>query len=157
MTESKNFWQDLKSGRFVSMVKESSKGETLSTPSEVYNVMKPLFAEEDDIEKIFCIFLNSKNRVIAIEKLFTGSISSCVVYPREIIKQVLKYKASSVIVVHNHPSGNPEPSQHDKVLTKKLNDALSCIDVKLLDHIIVAEGYCSMASEGLMGESRRKF
>ena len=82
MNANKQFWKDLKSGVFVSMVKESAKGETLSNPTEVYNALKPLFAEQDDVECLFGIFLNGKNRIMAIEKLFSGSITSSAIYPR---------------------------------------------------------------------------
>lgn len=97
----KKFWEDLKSGRFVSMVKESSKGKQLSNSQEVYNVMKPMFAENDDVEALYCIFLDAKNKIIAIEKMFSGSISSSMVYPREILKTIIKFKAISIIMVHN--------------------------------------------------------
>ncbi len=68
------FWDELKSGKFASMVKESAKGKTLKDSSEVYNILKPLFAKTDDVEQFFCIFLDTKNHVTAIEKLFSGSL-----------------------------------------------------------------------------------
>ena len=76
MNDSLQFWEDLKSGRFVSMVKESSKGKSLSNSQEVYNVFKPIFEEEDDVEKVYIIFLDARNKILAIEKVFTGTITS---------------------------------------------------------------------------------
>ena len=103
MTHKERFWQDLKSGKFVSMVKESSKGQTVSNSREVYNITKPLFSQNPDVESLYCIFLDSKNRIIAIEKMFSGSINSSPVYPREIVKKVLSLGATALVVAHNHP------------------------------------------------------
>lgn len=146
----RQFWSDLKSGVFVSMVKESARGESLNNPREVYNTLKPLFAENDDVECLYGIFLNSKNRILAIEKLSAGSISSAVLYPREVIKMVLRHKAAAMVLAHNHPSGNFLPSPEDRALTNRIYAALKTIDVDLLDHIIVADGFYSFADEGLL-------
>ena len=146
--EKKQFWSALKSGEFASMVKESSKGKCLLASEEVYNVMKPIFAEKDDIERMYCIFLNGQNRVIAIEKMFDGTISCAVIYPRELIKRILQLKATAVILVHNHPSGDPSPSKEDKTLTMKVGVVMSGIDVLLHDHVIIGDGYYSMADSG---------
>jgi len=146
--EKEQFWKALKSGQFASMIGESSKGQALLSAQEVYNVMKPLFAEADDVERMYCIFVNTKNRLIAIEKIADGTISHSVIYPREIIKQILALKAVGVVFVHNHPSGDPEPSIEDKKITMKLATALSSMDVDLLDHVIVGDNYHSMADSG---------
>ncbi len=154
--QSAQFWEDLKSGRFISMVKESSKGEALSNSSEVYNVMKPLFAENDDVESLYCIFLNSKNRILAIEKMFSGSLTSSMVYPREIVKKVLSHKAAALIIAHNHPSGCTAPSPEDISITKRMQMALSSIDVTLHEHLIIGDGYYSMADSGLLSNLKHK-
>ena len=146
--EEKHFWEALKSGAFVSMVKESSRGKSLLDSNSVFNVMKPVFAEEGDVERMYCIFIDEKNRVIAIEKIASGTISSAVIYPRELIKRILAHKAAAAILVHNHPSRDTAPSIEDKFLTMKLALALSSIDVTLHDHIIVGDGYYSMADSG---------
>jgi len=95
------FWKNLKSGHFVSMVKEASQGQILSNSREVYNVMKPLFAENDDVESVYCIFLNAKNRILAIEKMFSGTISASAIYPRELVKRILALKSSAIVLTHN--------------------------------------------------------
>ncbi|MCD4676581.1 MAG: DNA repair protein RadC [Desulfobacula sp.] len=146
--DKKQFWDDLKSGTFASMVKESSKGKHLYSPKDVYHVMKPIFAEKDDIERVYCIFLNVKNRVIAIEKMFDGTINYSMIYQREIVKRVISLKATAVLLVHNHLSGDPKPSSEDKKLTMKVGISLMSMDVKLHDHIIVGDSYYSMADAG---------
>ena len=148
MCENIDFWTDLKSGRFASMVRESSTGQKLNNPEETYNIMKPLFADQDDVESFYVIFLNAKNKILGIEKLFSGSITSSSVYPREIVKRVLALKSSAVILVHNHPSGDTEPSNSDYTITTKIGVVLESISVTIHDHIIVGEGYHSLAESG---------
>ena len=144
------FWEELRSGRFVSMVKESSKGKTLRSSFEAFNVLKPLFADEDDVEKMFFIFMNQKNQIILIENLFKGSIAGSAIYPREVIKRIIQLKANALVMVHNHPSGDPHPSNEDKSITLRIMLATSAIDVGVLDHIIIGESYFSMADEGII-------
>ncbi|MBC8430788.1 MAG: DNA repair protein RadC [Desulfobacterales bacterium] len=157
MNNPSTFWKDLKSGHFVSMVKETSQGQTLSNSREVYNVMKPLFAEKDDVEFVYCIFLNAKNRILAIEKMFSGTISSSAIYPRELIKRIIALKSSAIVIAHNHPSGCTEPSAEDKAITVKTAMALASIDVTLHDHIIVGEGFYSMADAGLLQSVKSRY
>ena len=157
MTNEAKFWDDLKSGRFVSMVKESSKGQALSNSQEVYNVLKPVFAEEDDIEKVYIIFLDACNKVLAIENLFSGSITSSSIYPREIVKRLIQLKASAFIMAHNHPSGHIRPSSEDKSITVKVGIAAASIDVQFHDHIIIGDGYHSMADSGWLKDVSSRF
>jgi len=153
----KSFWQNLKSGRFARMVKEESKGRELGGPHEVFNIIKPIFAENRDVERMYGIFLDTTNRILAIEKLFTGSLTSASVYPREIVKKVLSFKAGAVVITHNHPSGDTQPSVEDKQITKKVAMALATIDVCLHDHIIVGENYYSFSEQGLMKDMSHEF
>ena len=157
MNNSKTFWNDLKSGHFLSMVKESSQGQILSNSQEVYNVMKPLFSENDDVETVYCIFLNAKNRILAIEKMFSGTISSSAIYPREVIKRILALKSSAIVLTHNHPSGFVEPSAEDKAITIRITIALESIDVTLHDHIIIGDGFHSMMDSGFLNGVGRRF
>ena len=142
------FWEDLKSGRFVSMVKETSKGESVNNSREVYNILKPLFAEQDDVEQAYFIFLNAKNRILSIEKLFSGSLIASTIYPREIVKRLIALKSCAFVMVHNHPSGSVEPSKEDVAVTIKIGMAATCIDAIFHDHIIIGDGYHSMADSG---------
>jgi DNA repair protein RadC len=157
MTEKARFWEDLKSGRFLSMVKESSKGRYVSNSHEVYNVMKPVFAEHDDVESVYCIFLDAKNKIIAIEKMFVGSITASTIYTRELVKHTLALKATALILTHNHPSGCTNPSPEDKTITLKIWIALASIDVALHDHIIVGDGHYSMADADFLNQARNRY
>ena len=157
MNNQPTYWEDLKSGYFVSMVKEASQGQTLSNSREVYNVMKPLFAEKDDVESVYCIFLNTKNRILAIEKMFSGTISSSAIYPRELIKRIITHKSSAIVLAHNHPSGCTEPSAEDKAITTKVAIALICIDSTLHDHIIIGDGFHSMADSGWLQSIKSRY
>jgi len=152
-----NFWNELKSGKFANMVKESSKGQALNNAQEVYNIMKPLFMEQDDVESLYGIFLNTKNRVIAIEKLFSGSITGAPVYPREIVKRVLALKASAFVMVHNHPSGDPTPSSEDLSITLQVFFAANSIGAAVHDHIVVGDGYYSMGDRGDMARMKDSY
>ncbi len=102
-------------------------------------------------EEFACLFLNTRHRVIALETLFQGTLSAAAVYPREVIKQALAHNAAAIILCHNHPSGDPEPSQADIRITEKLKSALALVDVSVLDHIVVGHGnMVSMAELGLL-------
>ena len=157
MNNLSTFWEDLKSGRFASMVKETSQGQKLSNSKEVYNVMKPLFSETEDVEKVYCIFLNAKNRILAIEMMFHGTISASTIYTRELIKRIITLKSSAIVLVHNHPSGCPEPSIEDKTITMKVAISLASIDVALHDHIIIGDGFHSMADSGWLNGVGKRF
>ena len=156
-SEQSQFWNDLKSGRFVSMVKEASKGRSVNNSCEVYNIMKPLFAENDDVEKVYFIFLDAQNRILAIEKLFTGSITASTIYSRELIKRVLEVRASAILMIHNHPSGSTKPSIEDKSITIKIGIAAASIDVCFHDHLIVGDGYYSMSDSGWLKTVSKRF
>ena len=98
-----------------------------------------------------CLYLDSKHRPIAFEELFRGTIDGASVYPREVVKLVLSNNAAAVILAHNHPSGNPEPSTADQSLTRRLKSALALVDVRLVDHIIIGDGHSvSMSERGLL-------
>jgi len=99
-------------------------------------------------EVFACLFLDTKNRVIEFEELFIGSLHSAEVHPREVVKQALKYNANAIIFAHNHPSGDAEPSQSDIDITKSLSEALSLIDIKVLDHLIIGNEVTSLAELG---------
>jgi DNA repair protein RadC len=157
MSDTLQFWKDLKSGRFVSMVKESAKGQRLSNSQEVYNVLKPTLAEEDDVEKVYIIFLDAQNQIIAIEKIFSGSITASSIHPREIVKRLIQLKASAFVMAHNHPSGQTTPSSEDKSITIKVGIAAASIDVALHDHLIIGDGYHSMADTGWLKKVSGRF
>ena len=97
------------------------------------------------------VFLDAQMRVIAFKEMFRGSITQTAVYPREVVKEALALNAAGVILAHNHPSGSTEPSRSDEYLTQALKAALSLVDVRVLDHLIVtAGGITSFAERGLL-------
>jgi len=152
-----NFWEELKSGKFAQMVKETSRGCRVMNSNVAFNVIKPLAAAHDDVEVMYGIFLDAKNKVLGIEQLASGTITSAVVYPREMVKAALERKASAMILSHNHPSGDPMPSDNDNALTRRLHVALSVVDVKLLDHIIIGDSYYSYADEGKLTQMKTQY
>ncbi|MFV8984654.1 RadC family protein [Serratia fonticola] len=85
-----------------------------------------------------CLLLDNQQRILAYQELFRGTINGVNVYPREVVKLSLRHNAAALILVHNHPSGEPEPSQADLAITKRLVSALELVDVRVLDHFIVA-------------------
>ena len=97
------------------------------------------------------LFVDAQNRMLAMEELFRGTLTQTSVYPREVVLRALHHHASSVVLAHNHPSGGVQPSKADETLTQTLKAALSLVDVRVLDHIIVAKGQTlSMAEQGLI-------
>ncbi len=110
-----------------------------------------------DRETFRVVYLDAQNKPRAVEILFEGTLTSSVVYPREIFKRALDHKAASIILAHNHPSGCIEPSDHDRQITRDLILTASFLDVRVLDHIIVgANSHFSFADHGLMQEYRRQ-
>jgi DNA repair protein RadC len=152
-----SFWDDLKSGKFTSMIKESSKGNAVSNAREGFNIMKPFYVSQDDIEKMYCIFMDAKNKILKIEKLFSGTIATAAVYPREIVKRVLELKSTAIILSHNHPSGDITPSSSDFAITARVQAALSSIDVALHDHLIIGKDFYSFAEHGFLEKTKQKY
>ena len=104
------------------------------------------------------LLLDAKNRLIASETLFEGTLTSSAVYPREVVRLVLKHHAAALIVAHNHPSGDPAPSHADRKLTEKLLFACRTIDIAMHDHFIVGnQQYYSFADEGMIRQLNEKF
>lgn len=111
--------------------------DAMGSPAMVRQFLKCKLAALE--HEVFCVmFLDSQNRLIEFSELFRGTLSSASVYPREVAKDALNCNAGSVILVHNHPSGIPEPSDADRRITRELQDALGLFDIRVLDHFIVA-------------------
>lgn len=124
------------------------KGAALTSPQSVFLHLQTLLQYHE--HEIFgLLLLDTRHRVLGFHELFRGSLDGASVYPREVVKLALQHNAAAVILVHNHPSGNPEPSQSDRVLTHKLKEALELVSVRTLDHIVVgSEGCVSLAELG---------
>lgn len=126
------------------------KGRALTSPKEVFSHLQALLADYEH-EVFALLMLDSRHRVIAFEEVFRGTLDSASVYPREVVKLALEHNAAALILVHNHPSGDPEPSLADRNLTTKLQDALNLVSVRTLDHIVVGnEGCVSLAELGYL-------
>lgn len=124
------------SRRILSQGKWQSE-KKITSPEDVANIFIPLFRDEVK-EQFIVICLNSANRIIKHETISIGNLNSSIVHPREIFKSALEYNAASIILLHNHPSGNPEPSNEDIAITKKLVEAGKMMDIPVFDHIILA-------------------
>ena len=124
--------------------------DALASPAAVRSYLR-LRMQDLGHEVFYCVFLDAQNRVIAAEELFRGTLTQTSVYPREVVKHALAWNAAAVILAHNHPSGVAEPSLQDQALTRTLAESLALVDVKVLDHFIVAPGAClSFAERGLL-------
>jgi DNA repair protein RadC len=129
---------------------EVRRDTTLNTPAKVRDYLK-LSLRNERQEVFHTLFLDAQNRLIADETLFRGTLTQTSVFPREIVKQALRHNAGAVIFAHNHPSGLAEPSRADEMLTRALKDALALVDVRVLDHLIVAgNASVSFAERGLV-------
>ena len=125
-----------------------SKGRALTEPKQVFSHLQTLLQYHEH-EVFALLLLDSKHRVIAFREIFRGTLDAASVYPREVVKIALEHNAAAAILVHNHPSGDPEPSQADRALTTTLKNALNMVGTRILDHIVVGqEGCVSLAERG---------
>lgn len=132
------------------LAEELQEKPLFSTPSAVRNYLQLQLGGRS--HEIFAVlFLDSQHRLIALEELFRGTLTQTSVYPREVVQRALTLNAACVVLAHNHPSGSVQPSRADEALTQTLKTTLALIDVRVLDHVIVAPGEAlSMAEKGLM-------
>jgi DNA repair protein RadC len=132
------------------LAEEMRARDSLASPAAVRAYLR-LRMQDLGHECFYCVFLDAQNRVMVAEEMFRGTLTQTSVYPREIVKRCLQHNAAAVILAHNHPSGVAEPSIQDQALTRTLAEALALVDVKVLDHFIVAPGAClSFAERGLL-------
>ena len=150
----------------IKLIKEVAKASLKERLSE-----KPLITSSKDLfdylylsmrglknELFKVIFLNTKNRILEVEDLFEGTLNSSSVYPREIMQRSITLNAASLIFIHNHPSGDPQPSEKDREITRELVSAGNIMKIKILDHIIIGDNhYFSFADEGLVEEYNSDF
>ena len=134
-----------------SLNQEMRARDAFSSPGAVRDWLRLRLADRPH-EVFMALWLDAQNRLLQAEDLFTGTLTQTSVYPREVVKSALAHNAAAVILAHNHPSGVGEPSQADELLTRSLKDALALVDVKLLDHFIVAGNTppLSFAERGLL-------
>lgn len=129
---------------------EMQAGDALNSPQAVRKYLL-LQLQSRQQEVFMVIFLDAQHRVLAAEEMFHGTLTQASVYPREVVKRALFHNAAAVIFAHNHPSGVAEPSQSDRMLTDALKQALALVEVRTLDHFIVAGSQClSFAERGML-------
>lgn len=130
------------------LAQELERSDALTSPQLTQRYL--LSQLRDRSHEVFaCLFLDNQHRVIRYQELFHGTLDGAAVYPREVVKQALALNAAAVILAHNHPSGIAEPSQSDKAITERLQQALGLMDIRVLDHLVVGDGYCvSFAERG---------
>lgn len=129
---------------------ELRAGAALAAPAAVRDYLRMLLGDRPH-EVFVCLWLDAQHRVIRCEELFRGTLTQASVYPREVVKAALAANAAAVIFAHNHPSGVAQPSRADELLTRSLKEALALVDVRVLDHFIVAGGTAlSFAERGLL-------
>ena len=133
------------------LAQEMSVRDTFASPGQVRDWLRLKLATRQN-EVFMALWLDAQNRLLKAEELFAGTLTQTSVYPREVVKKALGHNAAAVILAHNHPSGVAEPSRADELLTKALKDALAMVDVKVLDHFIVAGNSppLSFAERGLL-------
>jgi len=125
-------------------------GAVLTSPGETRRFLTSQLRDRP-YEVFCCLFLDNRHRLLAFEELFRGTIDGASVHPREVLRQALAHNAAAVILAHNHPSGVAEPSQADELITHRLRDALALVDIRVLDHLIVAgPDAVSLAERGLL-------
>jgi DNA repair protein RadC len=128
------------------LAEQMQMGQALTSSLSTQNFLKAELRHET--REVFAVlFLNTQHQVIKFERLFHGTINAAAVYPRIVVETALKYHAGAVILAHNHPSGIAEPSLADNQITSRLEQALALIDIKVLDHIIVAGCQCYSYAE----------
>lgn len=122
----------------------------LTTSRDLYDYLQPLIGDLDH-EEFWVVTLSSACRIKSCDRLFSGGIESTIIDIRMIFRKVLESKACSIVIAHNHPSGNDRPSSHDITLTKKVQEAGRVLDITLLDHIVVCpDRYYSFADNGML-------
>lgn len=130
------------------LMRRMSDGQLLSNPEDAGRLLRMRLGAQPR-EVFTAIFLDCRHRVIEVADMFFGTIDGCEVHPREIARKALALNAAAVIVGHNHPSGNPEPSAADRAITTRIKTGLALFEIRLLDHFVVGQaGSVSLAARG---------
>ena len=126
----------------------ATEGEFMTSPDQTFDYFRLFYAGKQDREYFSLMLLDSQHKVLDCIVIFSGTIDGAAIYPREIVKAALYKNAAAVILAHNHPSGQPEPSTADKRITERIQSALALLDIRVLDHIIVGDSCYSFAQSG---------
>jgi DNA repair protein RadC len=125
------------------------RGRQIKSPNEAREAVQ-MWLAPNEREIFACLFLDAKHRVLEFKELFRGTVSCSAVYPREVVKEALRLNAAAVILAHNHPSGDSTPSKDDISITKHLQEALTLVGVKVLDHLVAGDTVTSLNEKGLV-------
>lgn len=126
-------------------------GPRITSARQVYDLLLPNWLDIDYVESFQVVMLNMRNRLIGVSKISVGSVAGTVADPKKIFQTALKANSSAIILSHCHPSGSPQPSENDRIITKKCVDAGKFLDLVVMDHVIVTRySYFSFAEEGLL-------
>ncbi len=127
---------------------ELERGQALTDPAAAGRYFSQRLRHRS--QEVFAVlYLDNRHRALAFEELSTGTVDSAEVHPREVVRQALAHNAAALIIGHNHPSGNPEPSAADRAITERLRQALALVDIRLLDHFVIGDGApVSLAARG---------
>lgn len=132
------------------LAEQLSRGKVLDSPQMTRDFLS-LKLRHLPYEVFACLFLDNQHQIICFEEMFRGTLDGASVYPRDVVKQALTLDAKAVIFAHNHPSGIAEPSQADRALTRRLQEALELVEIRVLDHFIIGEGQpFSFAERGML-------
>jgi DNA repair protein RadC len=126
----------------------ATEGNCMTSPSQTFDYFRLFYAGKQEREHFALMLLDSQHKVLECSVIFSGTIDGASIYPREIVKAALYGNAAAVILAHNHPSGQPEPSTADKRITERIKSALALLDSRVLDHIIVGDSCYSFAESG---------
>lgn len=123
-------------------------GNRYTSPMQIFDTFS--FLRHETKEYFLALHLDGKNRIVAVEIVSVGSLNQSIVHPREVFKTALLSSAAAILIMHNHPSGDPTPSSEDLAITKRLKEVGDLIGIKVLDHIIIGESYKSFVEVGLL-------
>ncbi len=115
-----------------------TRGDALHNPEDTHRYLRARLREYP-YEVFACLFLDTRHRVIVYEELFRGTVDGASVHPREVVRRALQHNAAALILAHNHPSGVAEPSQADRRITRRLSEALTLVDIRVLDHVVIGD------------------
>jgi len=123
-------------------------GTRFTSPLQIFNMFS--FLANETKEHFITLHLDGKNKIVCIDQVSTGSLNQSIVHPREVFKTALLSSAAAIVLIHNHPSGDPQPSREDREITRRLKEAGDLLGVRVLDHMIVGDTYMSFVEMGLL-------
>jgi len=119
-----------------------------TSPLQIFQMFS--FLNQETKEYFLTLHLDGKNRIVCMEEVSVGSLNQSIVHPREVFKTALLSSAAAIVLIHNHPSGDPTPSREDREITRRLKEGGDLLGIRVLDHIIVGESYLSFVEQGLL-------